>query len=104
MTEQTTASTTENVRLLASLMHSAKLAEARAHAALDAVGISVPKFQALKNLVEAGGSLSPGQPPGRASLREAHPPQLVGPLAGGGVGPRGCPAAARRRACAPRTP
>ena len=52
MTEQTTASTTENVGLLASLMQSAKLAEARAHAALDAVGISIPKFQALHHLVE----------------------------------------------------
>src|SRR5947209_6854976 len=85
MAEQTTASTTENVRLLAALMQSAKLAEARAHAALAAVGLSVPKFQALKNLVEAGGSLSLGQLAERQACVKSNVTQLVDRLAADGL-------------------
>jgi DNA-binding MarR family transcriptional regulator len=85
MTEQTTASTPENVGLLASLMQSAKLAEARAHAALDAVGISIPKFQALHHLVEAGGSLSLGQLAERQTCVKSNVTTLVDRLAADGL-------------------
>jgi DNA-binding MarR family transcriptional regulator len=78
-------STMETPGLLGALMQSAKLAEARAHAALDAVGISVPKFQALKNLVEAGGSLSLGQLAERQACVKSNVTQLVDRLAADGL-------------------
>src|SRR5438093_8732090 len=77
MGEHGTTSASETLGLLGALLHRGKLAEARLDAALDAVGTSVPKWQALKHLVEAGGSLSLGQLAERQSCVKSNVTQLV---------------------------
>src|SRR5579872_1739769 len=85
MAENTSTKTSEQIGLLAALMHGGKLAEARLEAALDGVGTSVPKWHALKNLVEAGGSLSLGQLAERQACVKSNVTQLVDRLEAEGL-------------------
>jgi len=85
MAENKSTRTSEQSGLLAALMHGGKLAEARLDAALDGVGTSVPKWQALKNLVEAGGSLSLGQLAERQACVKSNVTQLVDRLEAEGL-------------------
>jgi DNA-binding MarR family transcriptional regulator len=85
MAENNSTKTSDQIGLLAALMHSAKLAEARLDAALDGVGTSVPKWSALKHLVEAGGSLSLGHLAERQSCVKSNVTQLVDRLEAEGL-------------------
>src|SRR5438132_12301534 len=96
MGENETTPTGDPPGLLEALLHRGKLAEARLDAALDAVGISVPKWQALKHLVEAGGSLSLGQLAERQACVKSNVTQLVDRLETEGLVRRGPDSVDRR--------
>lgn len=77
MIDHETPGTERTVELLFALMHSGRVAEARVDAALARVGLSSLKWFALKQLVEAGGSLPLGQAAERLACAKSNVTQLV---------------------------
>jgi DNA-binding MarR family transcriptional regulator len=72
-------------RTIFSLLHAARVLEGKVETALDSVGLSVPKYSVLSELVSADAPLSLGELAGKLSCVKSNMTQLVDRLEADGL-------------------